>query len=180
LGGSYLSDYCRAGGNTVAINSQQNSHVLFANNTMVDYLDTVFLLSCGTVKTNHSGMCGTTPFVFTNNIFLGYHLSEAEPPGLFYIDDRSIKVTASHNIEYGNRSRTGETCDENICSDPQLHGEPPQQAWTTQTFLDQFNFRPTSGSPANGRGVPVGGVTTDYFGSARTNPPSIGAIEPSR
>jgi hypothetical protein len=180
LRGSYLSDYCRAGGNTVAISTQQNSHILFANNTMVDYFETVFLLSCGTVKTNHSGVCGTTPFVFTNNVFLGYSLSGAEPPGLFYIDDRSIKVTATHNIEFGNRSGTGETCRENICSDPRLLNEPPQQAWKNQTFLDNFNFHPTGGSPSNGHGISVNGVMSDYYGNPRPNPPSIGAIEPGR
>jgi len=181
LGGSYLSDYCRAGGNTVAISTQPNSHILFANNTMVDYYETVFLLSCGTVKNNRPGTCGTTSFMFTNNIFLGYYLKGAEPPGLYYLDDHSIKVTASHNIEFGNRSRTGDSCrGDIICSDPQLVGQPPQQAWTNQTFLDNFNFHPAGSSPANGHGVAVSGVTTDYYGSARPNPPSIGAVEPTR
>jgi hypothetical protein len=180
LGGSYLSDYCRAGGNTIAFSTQPNSRVLFANNTMVDDYDTVFLLSCGTVKNNRPGTCGTTSIVFTNNIFLGYHLAGAEPPGLFYIDDRSIKMTANHNIEYGNRSGTGETCRDNLCADPLLKNEPPQQAWKNQMFLDNFNFVLNSGSPAKGRGTPVNEVTTDYYGNARPNPPSIGAIEPGR
>ena len=181
LPGAYLSDYCRAGGNTVAINSQQNSHVLFAHNTFVDYLDTVFLLSCGPANKNHNEMCGTTSFVFTNNIFLGYYLKGGEAPGLFYLDDRSIKVTSNHNIEYGNRSGFGDKCGGDIiCSDPRLVNQPPQQGWTNQTFLDNFNFYPKSDSPAIKHGVPMDGITADYYGSPRPNPPSIGAVEPQK
>jgi hypothetical protein len=181
VGGAYLSDYCRAGGNTVAINSQQNSHVLFAHNTFVDYADTVFLLSCGPANGNHSEKCGNTQFVFTNNIFLGYTLKGGEAPGLFYVDDRSIKVTSNHNIEYGNRSGFGDSCrGDIICSDPRLENEPPQQGWTNQTFLDNFTFYPRSDSPANGHGVPMNGIANDFYGSARPNPPSIGAVEPRR
>jgi hypothetical protein len=114
------------------------------------------------------------------NIFLGYYLKGAEPPGLFYPEDRSIKITESHNIEYGNRGGRWDFCRGNIiCSDPRLVNEPPQQGWTDQTFLDNLNFHPASGSPANGRGIATNGVTTDYFGSARPNPPSIGAVEPN-
>jgi hypothetical protein len=181
LKGSYLSDYCRAAGNTVAINSQQNSFVLFMNNTFVDYVDTVVLLSCGPSNNNQNGMCGTTPFVFTNNIFLGYYLNGALPPGLFYINDSSVKVTQFNNIEYGNRAATGEACgaNGNICSDPLLVNAPIQQGWTDQTFLDNFNFNPTSSSPAIGAGTTYYGIlATDYNGKSRPNPPTIGAIEP--
>jgi hypothetical protein len=177
--GAYLSDFCRAGGNTVAINSQQNSTVLFANNTFVDYLDTVLLLSCGPSNHNRNGMCGSTQFLFTNNIFLGYTLRGGEAPGLYYIDDRSIKVTSHHNIEYGNRSGTADSCRGDIfCSDPKLEGQPGQQAWANDVFLDNFNFYPRPDSPAIKAGVPVQGVTADYFGVARPTTPSIGAVEP--
>jgi hypothetical protein len=181
LPGAYLSDYCRAGGNTVAINSQKNSHVLFANNTFVDYRDTVFLLGCGSNSHNRDGECGATSFVFTNNIFLGYYTKGGEAPGLFYIDDRSIKVTSSHNIEFGNRSGYSDKCGGDIiCADPRLVNQPPQQGWTTETFLDNFTFYPRSDSPAIGHGVPMSNITTDFYGTVRPNPPSIGAVEPRR
>jgi hypothetical protein len=125
--------------------------------------------------------CGSTSFTFTNNIFLGYYLKGAEAPGLFYIEDRSIELTKSHNIEYGNRPGTGSTCrGDIICSDPRLVNKPPQQGWTNLSFLDYFNFHPTSASSANGHWTAVSGVTTDYYGNTRPNPPSIGAVEPSR
>jgi hypothetical protein len=181
LPGAYLSDYCRAAGNTVAINSQQNSYVLFANSTFIDYYDTVILLSCGPSNNNQDGMCGTTPFVFTNNIFLGYYLNGNLPPGLFYINDPSITVTQSYNVEYGNRAATGEACgtNGNLCSDPLLVGEPAQQAWTSQSFLDDFNFNLTPSSPAIGAGTMYPLLpTTDYNGNAVRVPITIGAIQP--
>jgi hypothetical protein len=58
--------------------------------------------------------------------------------------------------------------------------QPAQQDWTNKKFLDNFNFQPASGSPAIGHGIPVSGITTDYYGKARPNPPSIGAVEPNR
>ncbi len=177
--GAYLSSFCRAGGNTVAINSQQNSRVLFLNNSFVDYGNTVFLLSCGSNNSNHSKQCGSTQFIFTNNIFLGYTHKGEEAPGLFYIDDPSVHVNSTHNIEFGNRAGRVNSCGGDIlCTDPRFANEPPQKPWTTQVFLDNFDFRLSPSSPANGRGVVGSGVTTDFFGQARPNPPAIGAVEP--
>jgi hypothetical protein len=170
----YLSGFCRAAGDVISFYAAPNSTVLFANNTVVAYSATVFDLGC-----QPAGACGSTPFKFTNNIFLGYYLKGAEPPGLFYTEDRSVKVVSSHDIEFGNRSGTGCHGDV-ICSDPRLVNEPQQQGWANQSFLDNFNFHPAGGSPAVGRGVAVNGVATDYYGNARTNPPSIGAVEPNR
>ena len=181
LPGAYLSDYCRAGGNTVAINSQQNSYVLFANNTFVDYLNTVILLSCGPQGHNQNQMCATTPFVFTNNVFLSYHFQNNLPPGLFYINDPSITVTQSHNVEFGNRpNQYGEVCSGsgNICADPLFAGEPIQQGWTSQSFLDDFNFHPSSASPVLGAGTTYTGMPAkDYYGTTRSDPPSSGGVE---
>ena len=172
----YLSGFCRAAGNVFAFVTPKNSHLLVANNTVVAYSATVFDLACHPENT-----CGSTPFTFTNNVFLGYYLKGAEPPGLFYPDDRSIKVTASHEIEYGFKRGTASSCRGDIvCSDPQLTNEPPQQAWTNPAFLDNFNFHPANGSPAIGRGITFSGITTDYYGIARPKPPSIGAVEPGR
>lgn len=172
----YLSGFCRAAGNVFAFVTPKNSHLLVANNTVVAYSATVFDLACHPEKT-----CGSTPFTFTNNVFLGYYLKGAEPPGLFYPDDNSIKVNASHEIEYGFRRGSASNCrGDIICSDPRLTNEPPQQSWTSPAFLDNLNFHPAAGSPAIGRGVATSGVTTDYYGTARPKPPSIGAVEPDR
>ncbi len=46
--------------------------------------------------------------------------------------------------------------------------------------MDHFNFHPLAGSPAVGHGVSVSGLTKDFFGVTRPNPPTIGAAEPQR
>ena len=178
LPGAYLSDYCRAGANTLAFNSQQRGNILFTNNSFVDDRETVFLLGCGPSNANRNGSCGQTSFVFANNIFLGYSLKGGEPPALFFIDDPSIKISVDHNIFYGNRSGYGANCrDGNICSDPRFINEPPQKTWSDQSFLDNFNFHLASGSPAAGHGKPMSGVTSDFFGTPRPNSPTVGAVE---
>ena len=180
LPGAYLSDYCRAAGDIFSFSSQNNSSVLIANNTVVGYSSTVFDLNCGPAG-GSAGNCGTTPFVFKDNLFLGYTNPNYSPtnvtaPGLYYYSDPSDVVTASNNIEYG--IRNGDTCGgTNICLDPLLINEPPL-AWVNELELDNLSFHPSSSSPAVGAGVAVNGLTTDYYGVTRPNPPSIGAVEP--
>jgi len=179
--GAFLSDFCRAGGNTVAINSQSNALVRFDHNSFVNYINTVFLLGCGPSNNNRNKMCGNTSFVFTDNIFLGYHLKGSEPPALFYIDDPSIRVTSHRNIEFGNRSSGGDPCRGDIlCTDPKLIRQPVQREWDRQNFLDNFSFEPRSDSPAVGHALSADGLNTDFFGAPRPKVPTIGAVEPTR
>ena len=180
-GGAYLSDYCRAAGNTVAINSQQNSSVSFYNNTFVDYIETVFLLGCGPSNNNMNKMCGATTWLFQNNIFLGYHFQGQDAPGLFYLSDPTITVTQKDNVQFANRANHGEVCgtDGNICADPGFINEPQQKDWTDQTFLDNFNFNLAAASPAVHAGSTYSGMlTTDAYGTTRSTSPSAGAVEP--
>ncbi|HEV2647165.1 MAG TPA: putative Ig domain-containing protein [Acidobacteriaceae bacterium] len=180
LGGSYLSDFCRASGDTFSFSSQANSTVLIANNTVMSYSATVFDMNCGPAG-GSAGTCGTTPFVYQNNIFLGYinptlNPSYPQAPGLFYRSDSSDVVTANNNIQYG--VRNGSTCGGNIiCSDPLLTNEP-QQTFTGETPFDNFVFTLTPSSPAINAGLTVSGITTDFNGIARPANPSIGALEP--
>jgi hypothetical protein len=119
-----------------------------------------------------SGQCdGRTDAPYSGKGVNQHCVRSCKAPGLFSMEDRSIKWTASHNIEYGNRSGTGSSCrGDIICSDPPLLNQPPQQDWTNLSFLDNFNFHPASGSPAHGCGITVNGITTDYYSSARPNP----------
>jgi hypothetical protein len=83
----------------------------------------------------------------------------------------------SFNARLGPNYGTLETCD---TQDPLFVNEPANSMTTSisaETDLDSFNFAPSSGSPANGAGVAVPGLTTDFNGNLRPNPPSIGAIE---
>jgi Putative Ig domain len=178
LPGSNLSNFCRAAGDMFSLNAGANSTTNIVNNTEVGYNPTIFDLHCITV-----GTCATAPYIFTNNITLGYTApngyggwGNTEAPGLYYLSDASNVVQASHNIEYG--IRNGDTCGGNIlCSDPQLVNEPAQGTIPPESVLDNFNFSPISTSPAIGVGITMPGLTTDYNGSTRANPPSIGAVE---
>lgn len=55
-----------------------------------------------------------------------------------------------------------------IVTDPLLTTKPVANT-------DPFNFALQPGSPAIGAGLAIGGITTNYAGATRTNPPNIGA-----
>jgi hypothetical protein len=179
--GAYLTVFCRAASDTFSFGSGANSSVLIANNTTITYGNTVFDLSCGT-----AGTCGTTPFVFKNNIILGYTTPEGYfpggngyMPGLYYLSDTSDSVISSYNFEYGVRNGDcGKGGTGIVCSDPLLIGEPVQGSVPPESSLFNFNFRPSSASPAIGAGAAISGITTDYNGAVRPGNPSIGALEP--
>jgi hypothetical protein len=188
LGGSYLSDYCRAEGNTFAFDTNPGSTNYFYGNTVVSAAATIAEAGCG-----HGGLgtdCGSVPILWTDNIFLGYTDPNSywggavEAPGLFYDDPGSGAVSVgSYNVEYG--IRNGDTCGGNIiCSDPLLMNEPAQSWPGSETALDVFNpfnagnsFEMTASSPANGTGATQSGLTTDYYGTTRQDPPSMGGVE---
>ena len=172
----YLSLYCRAAGDMFSFFSAANSTVLIANNTVVGYSATVFDLNCAT-----TGTCGTTQYIFRNNIMLGilspnYDPTNSQTPGLYYYSDPSDTITADHNVYYNLRN-SGCPSTGNLCEDPLLMNEPALTL-TGESALDNFNFYPSSSSPAVGAGVAIPGVTTDYYGVTRPNPPTIGAAEP--
>jgi Bacterial Ig-like domain (group 3)/Chitobiase/beta-hexosaminidase C-terminal domain/Bacterial Ig-like domain (group 2) len=77
------------------------------------------------------------------------------------------------NTRLGPNYGTLETCN---TQDPLFIGEPASPI-SAESVLDNFNFTPSSGSPAIGAGVAIPGLTTDFNGNTRPNPPSIGAIE---
>jgi len=188
LPGSYLSTYCRAGGPLFDYFADTGSSVNFTNNTFIAYQPIFFEMGCNTV-----GGCLTTPYNFTNNIVLGYMSSyTASPfnpgtlPDMYYFDwTNPVDMVSSRNIEYGIKS--GDVCGTNgiLCVDPLLTSEP-SQTWISEATLDVFNpfagsgnsFYPSSTSPAVRAGTAISGLTTDYYGIARPNPPSIGGVEP--
>ncbi len=176
----YLSLFCRAAGDVLSFSSNANSKVLLANNTVAAYSNTVFDMNC--VVTNG---CGSTPFVYTNNLILGYTMPQnyfpganGQAPGLFYFSDPTDAVVSSYNLEYG--VRNGDACGGTIlCSDPLLVDEPAQGSMTSEAVLDGFNFHPTASSPLVSAGTTYSGLpATDYYGTATTAIPVIGAVEP--
>jgi hypothetical protein len=186
LPGSYLTGYCRAAGDVFGISSGANSTFLVANSTVIATSATIFDLACRV-----PGTCGATPFTFVNDIFLGYTDPDVpdvngSSPGLYYPEDSSVVPVSANNVEFGVRNGDCPTGGTGIvCADPLLANEP-SQSWISETALDCFNlapntscFYPASGSPAIFAGGNYSALpSTDYFGTATTNPPVIGAVQP--
>jgi hypothetical protein len=93
-------------------------------------------------------------------------------------------ITRSNNLFFGMRATsfscpTGSPAE--ICTDPLLVNEPTGQgANFTELQLDNFNFTPSSGSPAVGAGLSIASVPSlllDYNGLTRPDPPAIGAAQ---
>jgi hypothetical protein len=185
LGGSYLSDFCRAAGDTIDILTQIGSKNYYYGNTIVMADSTGLDFNCGPTGGGASN-CGSVLNLWQDNNFLGYTNPGGPAPGLWYIVPGSnVVVTSSYNNEFG--IRNGDTCGVNniTCADPQLVSEPAQPWPGAITDLDVFNpfvtgnsFHPTSGSPLIGAGTVISGLTADFYGVAQPNPPTIGAVKP--
>ncbi len=98
-------------------------------------------------------------------------------PGTFVDADWTAR---DHNLYYdfnntdeGACSYSNETC----TTSPLLVAQPAGPIFYAENVLDNFNFNLALGSPAIGAGVAVSGLTTDYSGATRPNPPSEGALE---
>jgi hypothetical protein len=173
-----LGAICRAAGDIFSFSGAANSTVLIANNTTVGYSATMFDLSC-----QSKNACGSTKYIFRNNIMLGflnpkYSAGDANVPGLYYLSDPSDSITADHNLYYNLRGSCGSLKGtDTICDDPLFVNEPAKTI-KAESELDNFNFQLRKGSPAIGHGIAISGVTTDYYGHTRPNPPTIGASEP--
>jgi hypothetical protein len=171
LGGSYLTTFCRAGGDQWPYFAGSGSTVTFNGNTIVATGATIFDLGC-------LDNCSGFHYVMKNNLILGYTQSGDSAPGLYYFPEGTASVASDHMIEYG--IRNGDACTGTIiCSDPLLTGEPSQGAWPPESVLDAIitgGFYPTSMSLAIGAGMAVSGWATDYYGTTLSNPPPIGAV----
>lgn len=189
-GGGYLSDYCRAGIYGISYNVQQNDSIIFAGNLWVSVgASAINFAGCGTAYNSPANNCGSSPIVSTDEIFLGYTVASSTGQPFVDNSDASITFTVSHDSIFGLATNGhSPTCGTNgvICTDPALVNEPPQcggSGCTSNTYWDGFttltNIVPAGGSPVIHTGVAVSGLTTDFFGVTRPNPPSIGAAEPS-
>ena len=195
-GGSYLTNYCRASGATFAISSGNPATFLAAGNTIIsDIAETTLELTCVDL-----GSCTTTNWQFTDNIFLGYAVPASYGPfgggylpAIYYNNDtptNDIYVTSTNNLFYGNRNDdcaggTGGvvlTSVNPICASPSLAGQP--SSYSSESvffpFIPVNNLYPNTGSAAIHAGVPVAGMTDDYYGNLRPTPPappSVGFAE---
>lgn len=175
-----LSDFCRAG-DTIAVGTSDSTTTVIANNTVVSYAPTIFDLGC------LDPSCSNGTFTVENNIVMGYdnpgdYSRGLQPggPGAYYYGSPLGTFVRSNNIYYG--VGHGFSCPTGYpneqCLSPQLVNQPLGNAGNfVESELDNFNFDIAPGSPALGAGISVPGVTLDYTGLTRGNPPSIGAYE---
>lgn len=184
LPGSYLGLPCRAGGSLLESLIQNGSIYNIQGNTFVfaggdgGGLE----LDCGPAGGGGTNCAPpTTQINFTDNIFLAYTNPTVGDPGNLYdiIGGTGIVPTSNYNVYYGFDGITPDVCAVNhlICSNPLLTSQPATPWPGSEAALDNFNWTPTSGSPATHAGTTLSGMTTDYYGVTRPSPPSIGAVE---
>jgi hypothetical protein len=191
--GAHLATYCRGGGAGFAFITRSGSVNHFYGNTVIGASTIIFQENCGYYVPgnifNQETNCGSVPNIFTGNNFLGYVDANqgTDPPALYYAETPSINFTGSYNNEFGLKGGTTDSCGTNnvTCIDPLMVNEPVQPWPGSEAALDAFNpfntgnsFYLAPGSPLVQSGASLTGMATDYYGLARQNPPSIGAVEP--
>jgi hypothetical protein len=113
---------------------------------------------------------------FKNNISIGYPdpgNGNRQASGIYLGGGDVFANTGSsitHNLWFNMATGCPGLTEETnaICSDPHL---------VQEASINTANPNLSSGSPAIGAGVAITGITTDYNGVTRPNPPAIGALE---
>jgi Bacterial Ig-like domain (group 3) len=179
---SHLSDFCRAANTMVALNVEDSTPTYFQFNTMYSANATGVQIGC-------NGTCTTlASIIYENNIFVGFQnsplngapLGSGQNANPIYLVGVPMLFTNpgtvfSHNATFHQRSNWA--CPHGAfneadatCGDPQLVDE-------TWHLFGYGDMSPILSSPVIQNGMAVTGVTTDYKGATRPNPPSIGALE---
>ena len=174
----FLSDFCRAAGDNISLAVSDGGNTLVAGNTVVGYAATTFDIACSGTNTDN---CASATLNFRDNLYIGFsnpNYNGGILPGIYY-KSAAVTVGRDHNLYFNQRNSgcptTGAAGE--ICADPLLVNEPASLV-SVESDLDNFNFTPSSSSPAIGAGVSVSAITTDSTGKTRSNPTAMGAIEP--
>jgi hypothetical protein len=166
----YLSLFCRAAGDGIALLVNDDGNYVFRNNSFVGYGATSYDIEC-------SGHCSKANITFQNNLHIGYKdPAGGELPAVFYFAElpRNPFAARDHNIYYNMRSCPSGWTEH--CVNPKIANMP---TWTGEASLDGINFHLTSGSPARGAGIAVPGLMKDYDGIQRpaNSAEDIGAFQ---
>jgi hypothetical protein len=168
-----VSDVCRAAGDQWALAMRTGSSVTLENNTSLGYGTTMYDMECATGENCQSA---NGPIVtFKNNISIGYPdpgNGNRQASGIYLGGGDVFANTGSsitHNLWFNMATGCPGLTEETnaICSDPHL---------VQEASINTANPNLSSGSPAIGAGVAITGITTDYNGVTRPNPPAIGAL----
>ena len=155
----YLSLFCRAAGDGVAMSVTDQGTYTLQNNSYAGYGATSYDIVC-------SGHCASASIVFENNLNVGYEdPKNQELPAVFYAE-KALWLTlfrgTSHNIFYNMR-----TCPKGwteSCVNPGIVNLPK---WTGEASLDAIDFHLMKGSPARKSGASIPEISTDHDGQQR-------------
>ena len=170
-----FGDTCRAAGNQWAFQMNNNSSLTLKNNTILGYGTTMFDLGCSF----SNPACGSNGAVVTetNDLHMGFPdpgNSGRLASGWFLESGAPTNVTASYNLWFNMNAGSG-------CPDSVLTGETHFQCGdpllVSESNVDALNPNITDASPAIANGITVSGISPDYNGTTRPNPPAIGAME---
>jgi hypothetical protein len=169
-------DTCRASGDEWAFQMDNGTSITLENNTSIGYGTTMYDVGCAYLAPNC--MTNDAHFIFRNNISVG--LPDPQNDGRlasgFYFGTSDVFANAGSAIDHNIWYNMDSGCPDNqvpeekssICVDPKLANE---------TSVDAIIPTLQSGSPAVGAGVAISGITTDINGTARPNPPAVGAYQ---
>lgn len=181
-----LGNTCRASGDVFALSWGSSDRVEeFDNNTVIAGGATLFDINCSVAD------CSSGTKTLRNNVFIGYAVTgyNAEQlPGTFCYSDcngtpnpsnESMWTARSNNTYYSFRSCPVSIFANETCTNPDLTTILSIAAPLANEAFDYsaFNMMLPSGSASIGAGVMIPGLTVDYAGNPRPNPPSIGAYE---
>jgi hypothetical protein len=172
------ADTCRAAGDQWAFQMDNNTTITLENNTSVGYGNTMYDLECAAKAPNCAA--NGAKFIFRNNISKGY-----PDPGNgnrlasgIYLGAGNVFANSGSEIDHNlwNTMNTG--CPDNsvtagyekiyTCGDPDL---------TAESDINHINPNLNSSSPAINSGIAISGITVDFNGVSRANPPAIGAMQ---
>ncbi|NYF90957.1 beta strand repeat-containing protein [Tunturibacter empetritectus] len=173
------ADTCRAAGNEWAFQMNGGTVITLENNTSVGYGTTMFDLECAVQAPNC--VADGARFIFRNNINKGYPDAgngNRLASGI-YLGAGNVFANSGSAIDHNLWSTMNTGCPDNsvtagyekiyTCGDP---------AFASETDVNHFDPHLTSSSAAINSGIAISGITTDYNGATRANPPAIGAMEP--
>jgi hypothetical protein len=171
------ADACRAAGDEWSFQENNGTVITMENNTSVGYGTTMYDVGCAGLAPNCFSNGAT--FIFKNNISKGY-----PDPGNgnrlasgFYFGMGNPFANAGSVADHNLWSTMDTGCPDSLIGIEKIYtcGDP---AMVAQSDINHINPHLTSSSAAINSGIAISGITTDFNGKTRANPPAIGAMEP--